>query len=161
MLTLRPHRLALIVAPALLVAGALASPMDAALPPLREGMTFNIPVGTTEEMLINVRKMMVAIDGTKTGETIRMAFFSLTIGNFSEKLIAAYQRGVNVRLIQDDHEIGAYWQDLVDVLGSDTTRKSWAVICHRSCHSDENPSYMHAKIYLFTKTKGLSKVTMV
>ena len=161
MLTSRPRRLALIVAPALLLAGALASPMNAALPPLKEGMTFNIPIGTTQEMLINLRKMMVAIDGTKTGETIRMAFFSLTVGNFSEKLIAAYQRGVNVRLIQDDHEIGAYWQDLVDVLGSNTTKKSWAVICHRSCHSDENPSYMHAKIYLFTKTKGLSKVTMV
>jgi PLD-like domain len=161
MLTSRPRRLVLIAAPALLLAGALTSPMNAALPPLREGMTFNIPVGTTEEMLINVRKMMVAIDGTKTGETIRMAFFSLTVGNFSEKLIAAYQRGVNVRLIQDDHEIGEYWQDLVDVLGSNTTKKSWAVICHRSCHSDENPSYMHAKIYLFTKTKGLSKVTMV
>ena len=104
---------------------------------------------------------MVAIDGTKSGETIRMAFFSLTVGNFSDKLIAAYNRGVNVRLIQDDHEIGPMWQDLVDVLGSDTTKKSWAVVCHRSCHSDENPSYMHAKIYLFSKTKSLSKVTMV
>ena len=27
--------------------------------------------------------------------------------------------------------------------------------------SDDNPSYMHAKIYLFSKTKNLSKVTMV
>ena len=103
-------------------------------------MTYNVPGNkNTPEMLINLRKMMVAIDGTKSGETIRMAFFSLTVWNFSDKLIEAYNRGVNVRLIQDDHEIGPMWQDLVDVLGSDTTKKSWAVVCHRSCHSDENP----------------------
>jgi PLD-like domain len=161
-LALRPGRLLLGIAATLLL-GALAAPASAYVPPpLKAGMTYNVPGNvTTPEMLINVRKMMAAIDGTKAGETIRMSFFSLTVENFSDKLIEAYNRGVTVRLIQDDHEIGPMWQDLVDVLGSDTTKKSWAVVCHRSCHSDENPSYMHAKIYLFSKTKSLSKVTMV
>jgi phosphatidylserine/phosphatidylglycerophosphate/cardiolipin synthase-like enzyme len=163
MLASRSRHLALLVAAIALMTGALAGPASAFdPPPLTAGMTYNIPGNVnTPEMLINLRKMMVAIDGTKSGETIRMAFFSLTVWNFSDKLIEAYNRGVNVRLIQDDHEIGPMWQDLVDVLGSDTSRKSWAVACHRSCHSDENPSYMHAKIYLFSKTKSLSKVTMV
>ena len=162
-LAARSRRLALFGAAIALLAGALAAPASAYdPPPLRAGMTYNVPGNkNTPEMLVNLRKMMVAIDGTKSGETIRMAFFSLTVWNFSDKLIAAYNRGVNVRLIQDDHEIGPMWQDLVDKLGSDTTKKSWAVVCHRSCHSDENPSYMHAKIYLFSKTKSLSKVTMV
>jgi hypothetical protein len=148
---------------ALLLAGAFASSASAYVPPpLKAGMTYNIPGNVnTPEMLINVRKMMVGIDGTKAGDIIRMAFFSLTVENFSDKLIEAYNRGVTVRLIQDDHEIGPMWQDLVNVLGSDTTKKSWAVVCHRSCASDENPSYMHAKIYLFSHTKSLSKVTMV
>jgi phosphatidylserine/phosphatidylglycerophosphate/cardiolipin synthase-like enzyme len=163
MLASRSRHLALFVAALALMAGALAGPASAYdPPPLRAGMTYNVPGNeNTPEMLVNLRKMMVAIDGTKSGETIRMAFFSLTVWNFSDKLIEAYNRGVNVRLIQDDHEIGPMWQDLVDVLGRDTTKKSWAVVCHRSCHSDENPSYMHAKIYLFSKTKDLSKVTMV
>jgi phosphatidylserine/phosphatidylglycerophosphate/cardiolipin synthase-like enzyme len=162
-LAARSRRLALFGAAIALLAGALAAPASAYdPPPLRAGMTYNVPGDrNTPEMLVNLRKMMVAIDGTKSGETIRMAFFSLTVWNFSDKLIEAYNRGVNVRLIQDDHEIGPMWQDLVDKLGSDTTKKSWAVVCHRSCHSDENPSYMHAKIYLFSKTKSLSKVTMV
>jgi PLD-like domain len=162
-LAARPSRLLLLGAAAALLSGAVAGPTAAYdPPPLRAGMTYNVPGNkNTPEMLINLRKMMVAIDGTKSGETIRMAFFSLTVWNFSDKLIEAYNRGVNVRLIQDDHEIGPMWQDLVDVLGSDTTKKSWAVVCHRSCHSDDNPSYMHAKIYLFSKTKSLSKVTMV
>lgn len=124
-------------------------------------MTFNIPVGKTAEQMVNVRKMMVAIDGTQAGETIRMSFFSLTVPNFSDKLIAAYERGVNVRLIQDDHEIGPLWQEIVAKIGSNPTKKSWAMLCHRSCHSDEYPSYMHAKLYLFSKTKGLSKVVMI
>jgi phosphatidylserine/phosphatidylglycerophosphate/cardiolipin synthase-like enzyme len=159
---LRPGRLLLGIAVTLLL-GVLAGPASAYdPPPLKAGMTYNIPGDkNTPEMLVNLRKMMVAIDGTQSGETIRMAFFSLTVWNFSDKLIEAYNRGVNIRLIQDDHEIGPMWQDLVDVLGSDTKKASWAVVCHRSCHSDENPSYMHAKIYLFSKTKNLSKVTMV
>ena len=161
MLASRLGRLVLVAAAFTLIAGASARPLQAALPPLKAGMTYNIPVGSTEEMLINLRKMMVAIDGTKSGEIIRMAFFSLTVDNFAEKIIAAYNRGVTIRLIQDDHEIGPQWQDIVAVIGSDPSKNSWAVVCHRSCHSDDNPSYMHAKIYLFSKTKGLSKVTMV
>ncbi len=155
------RRVSLLLATTGLLAVAIASPLEAAPPPVTAGMTFNIPMGTKAEQLINIRKMMAAIDGTKAGETIRMAFFSLTVQNFSEKLIAAHNRGVNVKLIQDDHEIGAYWQDLVAALGEDTSQRSWAVICHRSCFSDENPSYMHAKIYLFSKTAGKSLVTMV
>ena len=145
------------------MAGALAGSASAYVPPpLKAGMTYNIPGDhNTPEMLINVRKMMAAIDGTQAGEIIRMSFFSLTVENFSDKLIEAYNRGVTVRLIQDDHEIGPMWQDLVNVLGSDTTKKSWAIVCHRSCASDENPSYMHAKIYLFSKTRSLSRVTMI
>jgi hypothetical protein len=161
MLASRSGRLALLVAAITLLGGALASPLRAAPPPLTAGMTYNIPVGTTAEQLINIRKMMAAIDGTKSGEIIRMSFFSLTVQNFAEKIIAAYERGVTVRLIQDDHEIGRNWQDIVDVIGSNPKNKSWAMVCHRSCHSDENPSYMHAKIYLFSKTKGLSKVVMM
>ena len=155
------RRVSLLVAATGLLAIAIASPLRAAPPPISAGMTFNIPVGKKAEQLINVRKMMAAIDGTKSGETIRMAFFSLTVPNFSEKLIDAHNRGVNVRLIQDDHEIGPLWLDLVDVLGEDTSQRSWALLCHRSCFSDESPSYMHAKIYLFSKTAGKSLVTMV
>jgi len=157
------RRLILLGPAAALLAGAIAGSTSAYVPPpLKAGMTYNVPGDrNTPEMLINLRKMMAAIDGARAGETIRMAFFSLTVQNFADKLIDAHNRGVSVRLIQDDHEIGSMWKDLVNALGSDTSKKSWAVVCHRSCHSDENPSYMHAKIYLFSKTKSLSRVTMV
>jgi hypothetical protein len=90
-----------------------------------------------------------------------MAFFSLTVASFADKLIAAHRRGVNVRLLQDDHELGPDWKRLVSVLGSRTTSRSWALTCHRSCVSDEDPSYLHAKLYMFSRSYSTPLVVMM
>jgi len=137
--------------------GAGVASADAIL----SGPTFNIPIGTTDQQNPILNKLKYAIDHTYSGQTIRMAFFSLTVQSFADKLIAAHKRGVNVRLIQDDHEIGPMWQQIVSVLGSNTTHRSWAVVCHRSCYSDEDPSYMHAKFYMFSRSAGVPLVVMI
>jgi hypothetical protein len=66
-----------------------------------------------------------------------------------------------VRLLQDDHEVGTDWKRLVSVLGSRTSSRSWALLCHRSCVSDEDPSYLHAKLYMFSKSYSTPLVVMM
>lgn len=157
------HRAVLVAALSLSVI-TLASPIGAgraSAAALVAGPTFNIPTGSTYEQNAILRKLTQAIDGTGGGETIRMAFFSLTVSRFADKLIAAHRRGVNVRLIQDDHEVGPDWLRVKAVIGSDTSKRSWAMLCHRSCMSDEDPSYMHAKLYMFSRAQGVPLVVMI
>lgn len=147
-----------------MAAAALGSSLgarDASAATLSPGASFNIPTGDTYDQNTILRKIIRGIDGSTSGETIRMAFFSLTVPRFVDALIAAHKRGVNVRLLQDDHEIGPQWQRVVAALGSDTTKRSWALLCHRSCHSDEDPSYLHAKLYMFSKSHGVPLVVMI
>ncbi len=141
---------------------ALGSPLPArAADAILAGPTFNIPTGTSSEQLKILNKFMKAIDGAPAGSTIRMAFFSLTVPDFVTKLIAAKKRGVIVRVLQDDHEVSALWLQLAAALGGDHTKPSWAMLCHRSCMSDEEPSYLHAKLYMFSSTYAVPYVTMV
>jgi phosphatidylserine/phosphatidylglycerophosphate/cardiolipin synthase-like enzyme len=155
----------MLVAAVTISAVVLGSPLGARVglaTHITAGVTFNNPISSdTYDQNSILRKMMHAIDGTRSGATIRMAFFSLTVDKFVDKLIAAHNRGVNVRLIQDDHEIGPQWKRIVSHIGSSTSRRSWALVCHRSCMSDEDPSYMHAKLYMFSSSYGVPLVTMV
>ncbi|HUQ43782.1 MAG TPA: phospholipase D-like domain-containing protein [Candidatus Limnocylindria bacterium] len=147
----------------ILGSAVLGSPLGAGIAHADEivaGATFNIPTGSEYEQNAILRKMTRAIDGTPSGATIRMAFFSLTVPRFADKLIAAHKRGVNVRLLQDDHELGPDWKRLVSALGSNTSNRSWALPCHRSCVSDEDPSYLHAKLYMFSSSYGVPYITM-
>jgi hypothetical protein len=142
----------------------LASPLGsgvASAASVAAGATFNNPIGSKYDQNAIIRKLKYAIDGTTSGQTIRMAFFSLTVASFADKLIAAHKRGVNVRLLQDDHELGTDWKRLVSALGSKTSNRSWALVCHRSCVSDENPSYLHAKLYMFSRSYSTPLVVMM
>ncbi|HJP89567.1 MAG TPA: phospholipase D-like domain-containing protein [Candidatus Limnocylindrales bacterium] len=159
-----PRRPWILLASAALSAILVLSPIGAGVASadaILSGPTFNIPIGTVDQQNPILNKLKYAIDHTYSGQTIRMAFFSLTVQSFADKLIAAHKRGVNVRLIQDDHEIGPMWKQIVSVLGSNTTKRSWAVVCHRSCYSDEEPSYMHAKFYMFSKSAGVPLIVMI
>lgn len=143
---------------------ALASPIGAGVvraDAILAGPSFNIPTGSVYEQNGILRKLTQAIDGTTSGQTIRMAFFSLNVPRFADKLIAAHNRGVNVRLLQDDHEVGYHWRRIVAVIGSDPTKRSWAMLCHRSCMSDEDPSYLHAKLYMFSRSNDVPLVVMI
>ena len=126
-----------------------------------DGVQFNNPISSDpyyENTLL--RAMANGIEGTKAGATIRWVFFSLTTGFIVDKLIAAHRRGVNVRVLQDDHEIGPLWKKLISVIGKDTSKRSWGLLCHRSCFSDEDPSYLHTKLYMFSSTRGVPYVVM-
>jgi phosphatidylserine/phosphatidylglycerophosphate/cardiolipin synthase-like enzyme len=136
-----------------------ASPVDAAAP--TTGPVFNDPTGTDAQQMAIMNKITKAIDGTPRGATIRMAMFSFTIEAFADKLIAAYKRGVRVRLILDDHAVFPAWERMVKALGRNPRASSFAVMCHGACLTENEPSYMHTKIYMFSSTGGASRVVIV
>lgn len=126
-----------------------------------QGPSFNDPTGTPDQVYAIMTGIMDSIDGARPGATIRMGFYSLSIPAFVDKLIAAHDRGVVVRILMDDHAIGPQWDRLVAALGSDLTASSFAGLCHRSCFTDFEPSYLHAKFYMFSSTGGASRVVTV
>lgn len=126
-----------------------------------EGPVFNDPTGSDAEQMAIMNKITKAIDGTKRGAIIRMAMFSFTIEAFADKLIAARKRGVTVRLILDDHARYPAWDRMVAALGSDPRRDNYAVACHGACLTENEPSYMHTKVYMFSRTGGVSNVVIV
>lgn len=136
-----------------------AGPVAAAAPV--EGPVFNDPTGTEAQQMAIMDTIMRQIDGTRKGAIIRMAFYSFTIHKFADKLIAAHKRGVAVRLIMDDHEIYPAWERMVVELGTNPDASSFAVLCHGACLTENEPSYMHTKTYLFSATGGKPYVVTV
>ncbi len=155
-----PVLLAALVLGSTLASGPWTSTPAAAAAPV-QGPVFNDPTGSETQQMAIMTKIMKAIDGTKRGATIRMAFFSFTIEAFADKLIAAYKRGVHVRLIMDDHEIFPAWQRVAAKFGRNPRNASYAVLCHGACLTENQPSYQHTKTYLFSSTGGVGNVAMV
>lgn len=131
------------------------------------GPTFNNPFGTTAAKWRIVNKIGAAIDHAPKNSTIRIAVYSITIDKIADKLIAAHKRGVNVRVVTDDH-LYDYENDarreamttqierLKKALGTDIKSDSFIKICDHSCMSDNEYASMHAKLYMFS-TSGASK----
>jgi phosphatidylserine/phosphatidylglycerophosphate/cardiolipin synthase-like enzyme len=125
------------------------------------GATFNNPGGTLAQQYAIADRLTSAIDAAPRGAVIRMAFYSLTIQSFAERLLAAHRRGVQVRILMDDHSINTQWDQLVAELGTDPAGGSFALLCHRSCMTDYQPSYLHAKLYMFSTSGTASRVVTV
>ena len=124
------------------------------------GPTFNRPVGSPAEQMAIFTRLNKTIDSTPRGATIRIAVFSLGAKSTVDRLIAAYHRGVNVKLVLDSHS-AAYPEAkrLVNVLGTDQARGSFVVLCARSCRG--TAGNMHAKFFLFTRAGQARHVVMV
>jgi phosphatidylserine/phosphatidylglycerophosphate/cardiolipin synthase-like enzyme len=157
------HRRLTSLLAALALVAALSSawaPAAAAAGPV-EGPVFNDPTGTDVQQMAIMTKIMNAISGTRRGATIRIAVFSFTIEEFADRLINAYKRGVHVRLIVDDHETWPAFTRVQQVLGKNVGKSSFAVHCRGACLTENQPSYMHTKLFQFSLTDGVPWVSMV
>ncbi len=125
------------------------------------GATFNNPTGTPDEQYAIVNQLQNSIDAAPKGSVIRMAFFSLSIQSFSDKLIAAHDRGVSVQLIMDNHDIRPQWTALQAALGTNIKSPSFAVTCTNGCLSGREGALMHAKFYLFSTAGTAKQVSVV
>jgi phosphatidylserine/phosphatidylglycerophosphate/cardiolipin synthase-like enzyme len=140
---------------------------DAAGYKVSSGATFNDPFGSTSAKWRIINKIAGAIDHAPKGSTIRIAVYSITIDKIADKLIAAHKRGVNVRIVTDDHlydtendakrdALTEQIERLKKELGTKTSESSFVKICDHGCMSDNEYASMHAKLYMFS-TSGTSK----
>lgn len=161
----RVHRRLVMLLVAIAVSGALSAapptvaPVSAAGP--TTGPVFNDPTGSEAKQMAIMDKIVQAIDGVPRGGTIRMAMFSFTIEKFADRLIAAHKRGVKVRMILDDHDTFPAWERMEKQLGRNPRAASFAVKCRGACLTENEPSYMHTKIYMFSESRGVPLVVMV
>jgi hypothetical protein len=123
------------------------------------GAIFNRPIGSRWQQYAIFRHVNRAIDSTPSGATIRMAVYSFAHAATADRLVKAYKRGVKVQAIFNDHKSYGPERRLVRVLGSKTSKGSFAKFCSDSCRGYKGN--MHQKVFLFSKAGSAQNVVMV
>lgn len=155
----------------------------------RNGALFNHPDGTRGEncltlcreggwqptnyqQLTLMNQVMNAVNSVPAGSIIRIAAYSFGTPTAPDRfaddlvkaLIAARDRGVQVRLLIDSAHYGEtdtpQLQALRKALGTDRTKTSYIRTCKLGCMSNKT-SYMHSKLYLFSRVGGAKHVSMI
>lgn len=123
------------------------------------GASFNNPLGSSGQQRRLLSQIIRAVNHAPKGSTIRMAVFSFADPKTADVLIAAYRRGVQVRLIASgNHEYPAMAR-VRKVIGANPEARSFTVFCDKSCRG--TGGQMHAKYFSFGRTGAARWVTMV
>ncbi len=135
------------------------------------GGVFNDPYGSSSQQWAIMNRVKDAINNAPSGSVIRIAAYSITLPQMGDALIAAHTRGVNVRVVTDDHLYDkedpdyaaktAQTERLKSTLKTDITKTSYIKICHLGCMSNSQYASMHAKLYMFSTTGKSKQVTMI
>lgn len=123
---------------------------------------FNYPIPGTPDLTIS-DKLVSLIQGTPQGESIEVSYFVAQAGHpVIDALLAAYSRGVRVRVVLDsgdgqlpkknDAIDGAYAR-LAETIGTVNARQ-----CKRACVTDEPLGINHNKFALFSRTGNAENV---
>lgn len=123
------------------------------------GAIFNRPIGSRWEQYAIFRHVNRTIDSTPSGATIRLAVYSFAHAATADRLVKAHKRGVKVQAIFNDHKSYGPERRLVRVLGSKTSKGSFAKFCSDSCRGYKGN--MHQKVFLFSKAGSAQNVVMV
>ena len=123
------------------------------------GAIFNRPIGTPAEQRLIFRHVNNTIDATPPGATIRFAVYSFAEKATATKLLNAYNRGVNVQLIFDSHQVYAQETRLQKAMGKNPNKRSFVMFCSNSCRGSKG--VMHQKVFLFSKAGRAENVVMV
>lgn len=158
-----PRLIAVALTAGLLLGGgataAQADPTPDAYAP-QTGALFNDPTGGFKEqrrLFIHIRR---SISSVPAGGAIRIAVMSFADKRIADALVAAYRRGVRVKLIFAGANVYPPMARLRDTIGTDPSARSFVVICENSCRGTKGQ--MHAKYFSFSRTTGGSQfVTMV
>lgn len=142
------------------VVAACLTPAAPAAAAVTSGAVFNDPTNPDRQYAI-VDHLRGLIQNAATGSTIRIAMYHFSLTRMSNDLIAAYQRGVNVRLVLDSQtRSNQAVLDLVAALGTNRANPSWVTICTtgRACIGNLTSPIMHNKFFLFSNTSGSANV---
>ncbi len=99
------------------------------------------------------------MNNVPSGSIIRVVAYSFDYQPVADALIAAKKRGAQVRLLIDSHASTAQIKQLRSYLGTGTSDGSYLRTCKYSCMANK-PSFIHSKLYLFSRTGGATQVSM-
>ncbi len=123
------------------------------------GATFNDPTGGVWARGRIINHIIKTINSAPPHSVIKMAVFSFAHPDVADALVAAYQRGVRLKLVFAGENIYSPMRRLQGILGADVSRPSYAVICANSCRGVKGQ--MHAKYFSFKKAGTAQYITMV
>lgn len=149
----------LIVAAGVAVA-AFLTPATPAVAAVTSGAVFNNPTVAGQQYAI-IEHLQNLIRGATAGSTIRIAMYHFTLTRMSNDLIAAHDRGVNVRLVVDSQSRSyPAVLDLIAELGTNRANPSSVTVCttDRACIGNAGTPIMHNKFFLFSNTSGSANV---
>ena len=124
------------------------------------GVWFNNPFGRPIAKHTLNNRMDRAINSTRAGATVRISMYSFSRHRTAKAIIAAYRRGVNVRVLLNDHQMTPAMQRLIRVLGTNVKKPSFIHVCKDGCRVRPKGNN-HAKFLTFTDVNGVPNVTMV
>jgi len=149
-----------VVALAVLSLGVvIVPPAQAAYMPT-PGATFNDPTSRTRSDQTRLMDQIIAaVNNVPKGSVIRVVAYSFDYQPMANALIKAHDRGAQVRLLIDSHASTHQIRLLKNELGTGTSDGSYLRTCKYSCMSNK-ASFIHSKLYLFSRTGGAKYVSM-
>src|SRR6188472_3709576 len=124
------------------------------------GATFNDPTSRTRSDQTRLMDQIIAaVNNVPKGSVIRVVAYSFDYQPVANALIKAHDRGVQVRLLIDSHTSTHQIRLLKKELGTGTSDGSYLRTCKYSCMSNK-ASFIHSKLYLFSRTGGAKYVSM-
>jgi len=132
----------------------------------KPGVTTNDPRHADKRRLLE--KIIKSIGGTRRKQHIRIISWNVNSRGFIDKLIAAHNRGVSVRVLMSEGktEANGQWYRLKRELRDKRPKKarvgkkykSWARACDRSCRGTRGIA--HSKLFIFSKVGKAERVVM-
>jgi hypothetical protein len=149
-----------VVALAVLSLGVvIVPPAQAAYMPTA-GAAFNDPTSKSRsQQTVLMDQIIAAVNNVPAGSVIRVVAYSFDYQPVANALIKAHDRGVQVRLLIDSHTSTHQIRLLKNELGTGTSDGSYLRTCKYSCMANK-PSFIHSKLYLFSRTGGAKYVSM-
>lgn len=127
----------------------------------QSGVVFNNPMGPTPvEQEAIITHLNRTINSVPSGSKIRIAVYSFFFDDVADNLIAAKKRGVEVKIILDGTAKSPQIDRLKSALGTNTKKTSFVKQCKFSCMASTQ-SYMHAKLYLFSRAGSSKLISMI
>jgi hypothetical protein len=123
------------------------------------GATFNDPTGSRGQQTVLMDQIIAAVNNVPKGSIIRFVAYSFDYQPMADALLAAKKRGAQVRLLIDSHTETAQIRQLRSKLGTGKSDGSYLRTCKYSCMANK-PSFIHSKLYLFSRTGGAKYVSM-
>jgi hypothetical protein len=136
----------------------MVPPAQAAYMPTA-GATFNNPTGSRAQQTVLMDQIIAAVKNVPAGSVIRVVAYSFDYQPMADALLAAKKRGAQVRLLIDSHAETAQIRQLRSTFGTGTSDGTYLRTCRFSCMANTD-SFIHSKLYLFSRTGGATNVSM-